>query len=93
MQLIIALVLANRYFPHFKTAAREELRPEEFICQCLQESGVATVRRRRLPLESLVMLALYRNKDVCGIADKIQVCIWPAFVGGGRAGYRKSIHT
>lgn len=38
--------------------ALQQLLPEEFISQCLQEAGVATVRRRRLPLESLVMAVL-----------------------------------
>ena len=58
MQLITALTLANRYFPNIEVGALQQLLPEEFISQCLQEAGVATVRRRRLPLESLVMVVL-----------------------------------
>jgi len=79
MQLVTALTLANRYFPNLQTGTLHELLPEAFISQCLQEAGVATVRRRRLPLESLVMvvlgMALYRNKDVWSIADKMQVML------------------
>lgn len=80
MQLVTALTLANRYFPdHLATGSLTQLLPEEFIRQCLQEAGVATVRRRRLPLEALVMvvlgMALYRNKDVWSIADKMQIAL------------------
>jgi IS4 transposase len=79
MQLITALTLANRYFPNIEVGALQQLLPEEFISQCLQEAGVATVRRRRLPLESLVMvvlgMALYRGKDVWSIADKMQIAL------------------
>ncbi|RVU30857.1 hypothetical protein EOE67_20310, partial [Rheinheimera riviphila] len=63
--------------PNIEAGALQQLLPEEFISQCLQEAGVATVRRRRLPLESLVMvvlgMALYRGKDVWSIADKMQI--------------------
>ncbi|MFC4655123.1 IS4 family transposase [Rheinheimera marina] len=80
MQLVTALTLANRYFPdQLDTGALAQLLPDEFIRQCLQEAGVATVRRRRLPLEALVMvvlgMALYRNKDVWSIADKMQIAL------------------
>lgn len=79
MQLVTALTLANRYFPNLEVGALQQLLPEEFISQCLQEAGVATVRRRRLPLESLVMvvlgMALYRGKDVWSIADKMQITL------------------
>ncbi len=79
MQLVTALTLANRYFPNIEAGALAQLLPEEFISQCLQEAGVATVRRRRLPLESLVMvvlgMALYRGKDVWSIADKMQIAL------------------
>lgn len=79
MQLVTALTLANRYFPNIEAGALQQLLPEEFISQCLQEAGVATVRRRRLPLESLVMvvlgMALYRGKDVWSIADKMQIAL------------------
>lgn len=80
MQLVTALTLANRYFPdQLDTGALAQLLPEDFIRQCLQEAGVATVRRRRLPLEALVMvvlgMALYRNKDVWSIADKMQIAL------------------
>ncbi|SUI48916.1 Insertion element 4 transposase N-terminal [Shewanella putrefaciens] len=79
MQLVTALTLANRYFPNIEAGTLQQLLPEEFISQCLQEAGVATVRRRRLPLESLVMvvlgMALYRGKDVWSIADKMQIAL------------------
>jgi len=80
MQLVTALTLANRYFPtNLNTGALHQLLPEEFISQCLEEAGVATVRRRRLPLESLVLvvlgMALYRGKDVWSIADKMQIML------------------
>ena len=79
MQLVTALTLANRYFPNIEAGALAQLLPEDFISQCLQEAGVVTVRRRRLPLESLVMvvlgMALYRGKDVWSIADKMQIAL------------------
>jgi len=79
MQLVTALTLANRHFPNIEAGALAQLLPEEFISQCLQKAGVATVRRRRLPLESLVMvvlgMALYRGKDAWSIADKMQIAL------------------
>ena len=79
MQLVTALTLANRYFPNIEAGALQQLLPEEFISQCLHKAGVATVRRRSLHLESLVMvvlvMALYRDKDVWIIADKMQIAL------------------
>jgi hypothetical protein len=79
MHLVTALTLANRYFPTIDAAALQQLVPEGFISQCLKEAGVATVRRRHLPFESLVMvvlgMALYRDKNVWRIADKMQIAL------------------
>ena len=58
MQLVTALTVANRYSPNIEAGALQQLLSEDFISQCLQEAGVATVRGRRLPLESLVMVVL-----------------------------------
>ncbi len=68
MQLVTALTLANRHAPHVVgSGTLAQLLPPEFLGQCLEQAGVTTIRRRRLPLESLVMLligmALYRKMD------------------------------
>jgi hypothetical protein len=60
MQLVTTLTLANRYLPNIKGGALQQLLPEEYISQCLQEAGGATVRRRRLLLESLVWSTIAR---------------------------------
>jgi hypothetical protein len=60
MQLVTTLTLANRYLPIIKGGALQQLLPEEYISQCLQEAGVEIVRRRRLPLESLVWSSIAR---------------------------------
>jgi len=79
MLLVTALTLANSYFPNIEAGALQQLLAEEFISQCLQEAGVATVRRRRLPLESVMMvvlgMTLYRGKVVWSIADKMQITL------------------
>ncbi|MGL4899820.1 MAG: transposase domain-containing protein [Shewanella sp.] len=55
------------YATRYRFNPRQSVLPEEFIRQYLQDASVATLRRRRLPLESLVMvilgMALYRSMD------------------------------
>ena len=80
MQLVTALTLANRHAPHVVgSGTLAQLLPPEFLGQCLEQAGVTTIRRRRLPLESLVMLligmALYRKMDVWSIANTMQLAL------------------
>ena len=73
MHLVTALTLANRHAPYIVgSGALAQLLPPECLAQCLEQTGLTTIRRRRVSLESLVMLligmALYRKMDVWSIA-------------------------
>ncbi|HEY9207434.1 MAG TPA: IS4 family transposase [Acidovorax sp.] len=53
--------------------------PQQWIEQALQASGVATLRRRRLPMEQAVWLvlgvALLRDRSILSVAEALEVAI------------------
>ncbi|MGF1906047.1 transposase domain-containing protein, partial [Aliivibrio salmonicida] len=52
MQLTKALTLANGFVPDSESLGKlSDILPPEFINQCLEEAGIATIRKRRLPLD------------------------------------------
>lgn len=57
----------------------QERIPIEWITQALEESGVATLRRRRLPAEQVIWLvlgiALYRDRPIEEVVDKLDLAL------------------
>lgn len=53
--------------------------PHEWITQALTSTGVATLRRRRLPVEQVpwlvIGMALYRNRPITEVVDKLDLAM------------------
>ena len=53
--------------------------PQHWVEQALQVSGVATLRKRRLPMEQVVWLvlgiALLRDRSILHVADALEVAL------------------
>ena len=80
MQLTKALSLAHGFVPDSDSLGRlSDILPSEFINQCLEESGVATIRKRRLPLDmvlwSVLGMAFYRDESVWDITSNLQLML------------------
>lgn len=80
MQLTTALSLANSYAPNTEQLGQlSDILCPDFINQCLQTSGVATVRKRRIPLDmavwSVIAMSLYRQEPLWSIVSKAQLAL------------------
>lgn len=80
MQLTTALALANGYAPNTEQLGQlSDILCPDFISQCLETSGVATIRKRRLPLEqavwAVIAMAMYRQEPVWSIVGKAQLML------------------
>ncbi|EGR0059198.1 TPA: IS4 family transposase, partial [Vibrio vulnificus] len=80
MQLTTALTLANRYAPNTEQLGKlSDILCPDFINQCLEASGVATIRKRRIPLDmavwAVVAMSLYRQEPLWSIVSKAQLML------------------
>jgi hypothetical protein len=80
MELAKALSLANGFVPDSESLGKlSDILPTEFIEQCLEEAGVATIRKRRLPLDMVVWsvlgMAFYRDESVWDITSNMQLML------------------
>lgn len=80
MQLTTALSLANGYAPNTEDLGKlSDILCPDFISQCLETAGVATVRKRRLPLEqavwAVIAMSMYRQEPVWSIVSKAQLML------------------
>jgi len=67
LQLTTALSLANGYAPNSEGLGRlSDFLCPEFIKQCAETVGTATIRRRRLPVEmavwTVICMSFYREE-------------------------------
>ncbi|ANP63586.1 IS4 family transposase [Vibrio diabolicus] len=80
MQLTTALSLANRYVPNTDQLGKlSDILSPDFINQCLETTGVATIRKRRIPLDmavwSVIAMSLYRQEPLWSIVSKAQLML------------------
>ena len=80
MQLTSALAMANGFAPNTEDLGRlSDILCTDFISQCLETAGVATIRKRRIPLElavwSVIAMSLYRQEPVWSIVSKAQLML------------------
>jgi len=80
MQLTTALSFANNFVPDSESLGRlSDILPPDFINQCIEESGTATIRKRRLPLDMVVWvvlgMAFYRDESVWDITSNMQLML------------------
>lgn len=80
MQLTKALSLANGFVPDSDSLGKlSDILSPDFIDQCLQEAGVATIRKRRLPLDMVIWtvlgMAFYRDESVWDITSNMQLML------------------
>lgn len=80
MQLTTALAMANGYAPNTdKLGQLSDILCPNFINQCLEATGVATVRKRRIPLDmavwTVIAMSLYRQEPVWSIVSKAQLML------------------
>lgn len=80
MQLTTALSLANGYAPNTEDLGKlSDILCSDFINQCLETSGVATVRKRRIPLDmavwAVIAMSMYRQEPVWSIVSKAQLML------------------
>lgn len=80
MQMTTALAMANGYAPDTEDLGKlSGILCPEFINQCLEATGVATVRKRRIPMDmalwSVVAMSLYRQEPVWSIVSKAQLML------------------
>ncbi|MBD1391436.1 IS4 family transposase [Neiella sp. HB171785] len=80
MQLTTALAMANGYAPNTEELGKlSDILCPDFINQCLETSGVATVRKRRIPLDmavwTVIAMSLYRQEPVWSIVSKAQLML------------------
>ncbi|WP_023603053.1 IS4 family transposase [Aliivibrio logei] len=80
MQLTKALTLANGFVPDSESLGKlSDILPPEFINQCLEEAGIATIRKRRLPLDMMVWvvlgMAFYQDESVWDITSNMQLML------------------
>ena len=78
MQLTTALAMANGYAPNTDELGQlSDILCPDFINQCLEATGVATVRKRRIPLDmavwTVIAMSLYRQEPVWSIVSKAQL--------------------
>ena len=81
MSILSSLLLTALVTPEDFHALRERI-PQAWIEDALQEFGVATVRRRRLPAEQVVWLvvgmALFRDHAIEQVVDRLDLVLDPA---------------
>ena len=69
-----ALNQVHNFSPEQLSGLSDLLSPE-LIEQCLQESGVATIRKRRLPMEMMVWsvlgMSLYRHLSIDKVVSQL----------------------
>lgn len=80
MQLTTALALANGYAPNTEELGKlSDILSPDFLAQCFAKAGVATIRRRRLPLDMAIWvvlgMSLYRHEPVWSIVSKLQLML------------------
>jgi hypothetical protein len=80
LQLTTALSLANGYAPNTEQLGKlSDILCPDFINQCLETTGVATVRKRRIPLDmavwSVIAMSLYRQEPLWSIVSKAQLML------------------
>lgn len=80
MQLTTALAMANGYAPNTDELGQlSDILCPDFINQCLEATGVATVRKRRIPLDmavwTVIAMSLYRQEPVWSIVSKAQLML------------------
>lgn len=80
MQLTKALSLANGFVPDSESLGKlSDILSTDFIDQCLMEAGVATIRKRRLPLDMVLWtvlgMAFYREESVWDITSNMQLML------------------
>lgn len=80
MQLTTALTLANGYAPNTDQLGKlSDILCPNFINQCLETSGVATIRKRRIPLDmavwTVIAMSLYRQEPLWSIVSKAQLML------------------
>ena len=80
MQLTTALTLANSYAPNTEQLGKlSDILCPDFINQCLESSGVATIRKRRIPLDmavwAVIAMSLYRQEPLWSIVSKAQLML------------------
>lgn len=80
VQLTTALSLANGYAPNTEDLGKlSDILCLDFISQCLETSGVATIRKRRLPLEqavwAVIAMSMYRQEPIWSIVSKAQLML------------------
>lgn len=69
MQFTTALLLANNYAPNTEQLGKlSDILSPDFINQCLETSGVATIRKRCIPLDMavwpVIAISLYRQEPL-----------------------------
>lgn len=80
MQLTTALSLANGYAPNSEGLGQlSDFLCPDFIKQCAETAGVATIRRRRLPVEmavwTVICMSLYREDPLWSIVSKLGLAL------------------
>lgn len=80
MQLTTALSLANGYAPNTEQLGKlSDILCPDFINQCIESTGIATVRKRRIPLDmavwSVIAMSLYRQEPLWSIVSKAQLML------------------
>lgn len=75
-ELATTLDVCNTFHSFEKYA---ELLSPELIEQCFKQAGVATVRKRRIPLEtvlwSIIGMSLFRQRSVWDIATQMDIML------------------
>ena len=72
--------MANGYAPNTEQLGQlSDILCPNFINQCLEATGVATVRKRRIPLDmavwTVIAMSLYRQEPVWSIVSKAQLML------------------
>lgn len=80
MQLTTALSLANGCAPNSEGLGQlSDFLCPEFIKQCAETAGIATIRRRRLPVEmavwTVICMSLYREDPLWSIVSKLGLAL------------------
>ena len=80
MQLTTALSLANGFAPNSEGLGQlSDFLCPEFIKQCAETAGVATIRKRRLPVEmavwTVICMSLYREDPLWSIVSKLGLAL------------------
>jgi len=80
LQLTTALSLANDYAPNSEGLGQlSDFLCPEFIKQCAETAGVATIRKRRLPVEmavwTVICMSFYREDPLWSIVSKLGLAL------------------